>query len=318
MTAPDDSPEPLDALALLPSAPLPAARHPAKVYLARLAAGSQRAMRGALDHLAALAVPGATLDTFPWSRLRYPHVAALRAQLVGEGLAPATVNRTLAALRGVLREAWQLELLPAEDYQRAVAVKGVRGSRLLRGRALDAREIAQLFAACAPTTARGARDAALLAMLYGCGLRRAEVAALTLDAVEGEGLALRVLGKGSRERRVPLPGGALRALVAWLALRGREPGPLLRAVRGARVLDGGLSPQSIFEGLARLAKRAGVPPFSPHDLRRSFVGDLLDAGADLATVQQLAGHSSASTTVRYDRRGERAAERAAERLVVPF
>ena len=296
----------------------PADRHPAAVYLARLAPGSRRAMGRALEHLASLASPGSTMEHLPWHLLRYQHTQALRARLVEAGFAPATVNRHLAALRGVMREAWQLGLMPTDDYHRAVAVKGARGTRLLRGRALDAREVRALFAACDPSRPAGARDAAMLALLYGCGLRRAEVAGLELADVEGGAVAVRVRGKGDRERRVPVPGGARRALLSWLAVRDSLPGSLLRAVRGRAVLPGGMGAQSVFTSLARLARRAGVTSLSPHDLRRTYVSDLLDAGADLSTVQRLAGHAMVTTTARYDRRGDAAAERTADLLRVPY
>lgn len=309
---------PLDDLDLHEVVELAPDRHPAAVYLARLATGSRRSMRAALDRIAALAAPGTPVEAFPWSRLRYAHTQALRARLVEQGLAPSTVARHLAALRGVLREAWQLGQLSTDDYTRAAAVQAPRGSRLLRGRALTAREVAALFSACDDTRPAGARDRALLALLYGGGLRRAEVASLELADLEGEAVAVRVRGKGDRERRVPLPGGARRAVLAWLTLRGSAAGPLLRAVRGRAVLDGGMGAQSVFEALVRLAKRAGVKPLSPHDLRRTYVSDLLDAGADIATVQRLAGHSLVTTTARYDRRGDAAAERTADLLRVPF
>src|SRR5690242_17195204 len=89
--------------------------------------------------------------------LRYEHTAAMRAILAGRGLAPATANRHLAALRGVLRECWRLGYVGVEDYQRAVDVQPIRGSRLPRGRSLEAGELARLFDACAGGRPRSQR-----------------------------------------------------------------------------------------------------------------------------------------------------------------
>jgi len=146
---------------------------PAAVYLAHLAAGSRRTMRTALETMATLLSSGrAGALTLAWGRVSYQHTAALRS-LLAERYAPATANKMLAALRGVLKEAWRLEQMSAEEYRRAADLAPVSGTRPLRGRALDPAEVGALFRACtADTTAAGARDAALLAVLYALGLRR--------------------------------------------------------------------------------------------------------------------------------------------------
>ena len=102
-------------------------------------------------------------------------------------------------------------------------------------------------------------------------------------------------------------------------MRGHHAGALLAPVgKDGRVADRPMTPQAVMMRLRTEAERAGVRRFTPHDLRRSFVGELLDAGADVSSVQQLAGHKDVSTTQRYDRRGEHAKRRAAELLHVPY
>jgi site-specific recombinase XerD len=153
-------------LALVRAAPPD--RRPARVYLARLGEGSRRTMRVALDTLAALLTGNyCDANTLDRSRLRYQHTAALRAVLL-ERYQPATTNKHLAALRGVLREAWQLGQMTAEDYHRAVNVRVVKATTLPHGRALTRRELRALFRVCQhDPRPSGARDAALLAVLYG-------------------------------------------------------------------------------------------------------------------------------------------------------
>ena len=295
-------------------------RLPAAVYLARLAPGSRRTLRGALDTMAALLTGGrADAMACPWHLLRYPHTQAVRAVLA-ERYAPATANKHLAALRGVLKEAWRLGLVDGESYHRAGDLAGVRGTALPAGRGLTSAELRALFEACADETPGGARDAALLALLYGALLRRSEAVALDLVDYDPDSGALKVRGKGNKERVSYLPAGGRAAVDAWLRVRGDELGPLLVPVRkGGLVLLRRLSAEAVLYACQKRQRQApGVGPFSPHDLRRTTIGDLLDAGVDLATVQHLAGHAQVQTTARYDRRPESVKRKAAERLHVPF
>jgi integrase/recombinase XerD len=227
-------------LALVERPPL--SRQPAAVYLGRLAASSRRTMRTALDTLAGLLSDGRCdglgLD---WGRLRYQHTHLLRTVLADTGCAPATANRHLAALRGVLKECWRLGLMSAEDYQRSADLAPIRGTRLPRGRALPAGELRALFAACALSSSSGAdtgrtqrqaerhkqrqlaravRDAALLALLYGSGLRRAEAVALDVADYDEQAGTLKVRGKGNKERLAHLSDGAAAALDDWMTVRG--------------------------------------------------------------------------------------------------
>jgi len=143
-------------------------------------------------------------------------------------LAPATIRLYLAALRGVLRECWRLGHTDAETYRRAADIAPVRGETAPRGRALSADEIRALFAVCRrDATPAGRRDAALLAVLYGAGLRRSEASGLDIRDYTVATGALQVRhGKGDKARLVYLAGAGAAALADWLALRGTRPGPL--------------------------------------------------------------------------------------------
>ena len=216
-----------------------------------------------------------------------------------------------------MKEAWRLGQIDAETLARVVDVPNVKASTLPAGRHVEAAEIAALFRACGDTPV-GARDAALLSLLYGAGLRRSEAVAIMLDDYE-DGRVKVKLGKGRKERFVYLPAGGRKAIDAWIGRRGSWPGTLLAPVaKGGTILQRAMSAQAVLQRLQFIAERAHVPPFSPHDLRRSFVGERLDNGADISSVQQLAGHASVSTTARYDRRPEEAKRRTAEMLHVPY
>lgn len=309
------------ALKLLPArtAIAPAERNPVKVYLASLAPSGRRSMAARLRNVAVLMGYTDPRDV-QWPQMRFEHVAAIKSRLVAKGQAPATVNATLAALRGVARAAWNLGQLAGEDFQRIAAVKSVRGSRLPAGRALSPGEVAALFEACArDASAAGARDAAILALLLGAGLRRSECAALDLSDYNPEDHSVKVRGKGDKERLAYLESGADQALSDWLIVRGAWEGPLVCAVRkGGTVEERRVSDQAIYNVLVKRGSEARVAAFSPHDLRRTFVSDLLDAGADLAATQRLVGHASPVTTGKYDRRGEMAKRKAAALVHLPY
>ena len=197
------------------------------------------------------------------------------------------------------------------------ATCAVRGSRLAAGRALSQAEIAALLRACAADAGpAGRRDAAIIAVGYGGGLRRFEIVALDLaDYDRAEGALIVRRGKGNKERRVCLPSDAGRLLDVWLRRRRGWAGPIFVAMaRGPKLLRRRLAPATIARILQARATQAGVAACTPHDLRRSCISDMLDAGEDLPTVQRVAGHASPETTARYDRRGDEALRRAADRL----
>lgn len=292
----------------------------AAVYLASLAQGSRRTMRGALDSIAGLLTNGQTdALTFDWSRVKFAHTAAIRSRLA-ENYSAASANKMLSALRGVLKASWRLGQMDAETYARAVDIDAVKGERLPAGRALSSGEIAALLNVCASDSSpSGARDGAMLGILYSCGLRRAEICSLELTDYDAETGGLIVRGKGSKERTAYVTNGTKEALSDWLNVRGGEAGALFCPIeKGGRVIIRHMYPEAVFFMLQKRGAQAGIHNFSPHDFRRTFAGDLLDAGADISTVQKLMGHASPVTTARYDRRGEETKKRAVELLHVPY
>jgi len=300
---------------------LPLDQNPAAVYLGALQPTGRRGAKRALDLVAGvLSNGGVGCFGINWRAVRFQHAAVIRARLV-DHYAPATVNHALSALRGVLKAAWQLGQLTAEDYQAAAAVKSVRGSTIPAGRELSPGEIAGLMRACEKDQSpAGARDAAIISLMYAGGLRREEVITLAMGDYTPESGKLVIHGKGSKERTAYLTNGALYAMQDWLNIRGSDPGALFYAINKGGIITTSkpMTPQAVYNLLNKRAAAAGVETFSPHDLRRTFVSDLLDAGADIATVAKMAGHASVNTTARYDRRPEEAKKKAAELLHVPY
>jgi site-specific recombinase XerD len=307
----------------------PLNQNPAAVYLSSLSENSRLTMRTALNTLGELLGIDEALDangqdvrflSVSWAALRHEDTTALRAALE-ERYAPATANKLLTALRRVLKEARRLGQISADDYVWATDIHTISGKSLPRGRVLVEAEIAALMRMCADDlTPAGARDAALLALLRGTGMRRSEVVILDLanyDAVMG---ALTICdGKGCNERVIYLPVGARKVLDEWIGVRGDSAGPLFYGlVRGGGLVVRRLAAQAVAIVCATRAAEAGVTPFTPHDMRCTFISGLLDAGVDIATVQRLAGHKNAATTSRYDRRGEMANQQAVDLVHIPY
>jgi len=143
-----------------------------------------------------------------------------------------------------------------------------------------------------------------MGVLYAAGLRRAEVVTLEVSDYDPETGALIVWGKGNKERIAYIDNGAADAVREWISVRGDVPGPLFCPVTQiGEVVGRGMTDQAVYAILQTRAAKANVRAFSPHDLRRSCVSDLLDAGVDISVVQRFVGHASVTTTARYDRQG---------------
>ena len=218
-------------------------------------------------------------------------VRAYLARLHQRRLSKATVARKLAAVRSCFR------FMARRGVVEGNPARQVRSPRL--GRRLPSflpkDEATQLLDAAPAPGAAGARDRALIELLYASGLRVAEGCGLDVDDLDEARRTVRVTGKGDKERVVPVGETALEALAAHLALRGRQRGPLFQNARGDR-----LTTRSAHRIVKRLARRAGLGQrVTPHTLRHSFATHMLGEGADLRLIQELLGHSRLSTTQRY-------------------
>ena len=220
-------------------------------------------------------------------------LAAMRA----DGRAPSTIARRLAAVRSYMRH---LTLIGTRTDNPAAAIAGPRRPRTVP-RTLSPAEAERLVDAANGTTPRAMRDKALVELLYGAGLRVSEALGLTRASVDLDTRIVRVLGKGGKERLVPLGRPATEAVRRYLALgrphldRRHRPDLFLNARGGA------LTRAGAFLVLRRLADRAGLEPgrVHPHLLRHSFATHLLEGGADLRSVQEMLGHADVATTERY-------------------
>ena len=294
---------------------------PSSYYLATLGAGSQRATQSALSTLASLASKGmATPMSCPWWLWTPTLSAQIRAQLL-KRYKPATINRHLTALRGVLKASWHLGLMTEKAYRQATAFSNE--DVLLRpigNQPLQNATLTKLFKTCTNGTARASRDAAILALLYGCGLRRQELTALDLKHFDEKQGSIEVLhGRGAQARLVYPPEGAQAALKDWMKHRGTSPGALFKRIRrGDHIQKNRMTDQSVLLVVKNRGQQAGLEALTAHELRQSFISNLLDQGAALGAVQHLAGHRNPQSTLRYDRSAERAKEDAARKLMVPY
>jgi len=306
----------------------PGSANPVEVYLATLYGESVRTQR--LRLASAARMLGGTYETFAWWTLDYPTMVSLRQALVAAH-APKEASSRLSTVKQVLKVCWRLGLMTGEQLQQAVDVPVIKPLRIKpHGRLLELDEIGRLFAVCAADrTTFGRRDAAMMAILFGTGIRRAELAHLQCEDYAAQTGALLVRrGKGDASRTVWVGTEAARQLVReWLAVRGYAPGPLFPALgasgtprgttrkarqRGLRYLSG----FAIRVILVRRCREAGLPPASPHSFRRTAITTVVNA-LDLEAAQRFAGHARIDTTAQYVTRSDEIVRQAAAVLDIP-
>ena len=230
--------------------------------------------------------------------LRTADLRAFMAERRNEGAGSRTLARGLAGIRSLIG------FLEKDGDANGAAVRAIRSPRLARTlpRPIpprQARQVTEAENALDDEPWIAARNTAVLVLLYGAGLRISEALSLTRgEAPRGPNDALRVTGKGGKQRIVPVLPAVAAAIAAYLKLCPYSPGPggpLFLGARGER-----LSPRMVQRAMEKLRGALGLPPTAtPHALRHSFATHLLSAGGDLRTIQELLGHASLSTTQVY-------------------
>jgi len=272
---------------------------PALVYLAQLSPGAgRRSAACQLSNVAEILTGSRDIGAIDWSLLDRTTVIAIVETLRRQGKAITTINHCLSILKRVSEEAWNMNMMSSDTYQRIAKVRSMPGSRAPAGRAPSREEVRDAIERARKSTTLGSlRDAAVIATLAGTGLRCFELAALRMEDFDGK--TLLVEGKGSRQARQPISPAALEVLEEYIALAANT-GPLF--VRWRINDTPGKTPLSTY-GIA-LVLRRWLNGATPHDMRRAYATWLAQDGHQLPVVQRLMRHASPTTTMRYIRNEE--------------
>jgi len=297
-------------------------RNPLTLYLTRLAPSSQLTLRYVLQDAAdRLGFEDMSLEDIDWHLLQPEHVIALVAALREDGYAPNTSSLYVNAVRGVMNEAWRLNLIDQEHLLRMRTVKAAPGTRLGQGRNLRRSLIREMMEVCAADPRpQGLRDAAVIGILYGSGMRKSESVNLDLAQIDFQARSLRVIGKGNKELIKYAPDWAFAKLQAWLAFRrehlkeGEQDDSFLfnRIRRGSHITRERITKHAIYYIARQRGAQVGVK-IMPHDFRRSFITRVIEEH-DLSIAQKLAHHTNIQTTASYDVRDDNERRRAVDRF----
>jgi site-specific recombinase XerD len=229
-------------------------------------------------------------------------VQEYRAELTRGGLAPASINQRLCAVRKLAMEAADNGLLAPDLAAGITRVQGIRTSGVRTGKWLTRDQAQQLLTFPDTAKNRGKRDLVVLAVLIGCGLRREELASLRLEHIqerEGRWIVADLVGKGNRVRTVAMPGWAKLVLDQWSESLPTPAGPVLRRVnKRDEISHRPLSAQSVCMIVKSYGHRLGIN-LAAHDLRRTFAKLARRGGAALEQIQLSLGHGSLTVTERY-------------------
>jgi len=298
---------------------------PVTLYLQGLVSSGRQSIRSQLKVAAAILKFEGELEQMPWNIIEYQHLSTIRNTLQEQKKAANTINLNLSAIKGVMKACFNLGLISADQLMRLNDIKRVRGKRLPSGRSLSTQEIKKLYRACTQdNSTAGKRDHAIIAVMLATGIRRSEVIAIDVDDYNTRSGLLNIQsGKGNKQRTAYLNAETRKIVKQWLNARatgkqeskGNGSGALFNPItKTGSIQNRQLSSHAVYEIIRHRADQAQIEKCRPHDLRRTFVTKLLEAGVDINTTRQLAGHTDIQTTAMYDLRDEKSQKRAMQQL----
>lgn len=282
--------------------------NPATVYLNSLSPSGRRSMCSLLRTVLNLLKKRHAIERFRWQTLTYADLITIKMKLQEQGKSANTINLTLAAVRGVMKTAFYLNLIKADQLSHIESVKRLPYRTKMHGRSLTKSECKKLINQCArDKSVKGMRDTAILSVMLTTGLRRNEVCNLNLCDFNNRRCQLTVsCSKTYSERICAVTRNVAKRLKQWLLIRGDVDGALFCPIlKNKKIIIRQLSAQTIYTIINERAEQASLGKLTPHDLRRTYVTCLLDANVDINLVRQFVGHRDIKTTARYDYRVRR-------------
>ncbi|MDO6620233.1 site-specific integrase [Shewanella sp. 6_MG-2023] len=280
---------------------------PTALFLSRLAPSGRRPLRSQLGTVRKLLKWKGEVEDQPFHTLNYAQIEYIKRHKLDEGKSPRTINLVLFALKAIVKTGFLMGVVDDMQWRQVQAIKRLAINPSTKGKALSSCSVGQLINTCyLDKRYIGKRDCCILAIFLSTGLRRFELANLTVSDIQLDKHTLTVKsGKGKKPRKQPIPKWALTYITNWLNVRSHQAGSLFNPIWNNVIKpDRGLSSAALYQIVkARTLAATGIT-ISPHDLRRTFITELLNQSVDLSTASKLAGHANVTTTQIYDKRDE--------------
>lgn len=288
---------------------------PVDIYLGRLAESGRRSMSSQLRQVTKFMKWEGHLNECLFYCLSYSDLELIKRNCIAEGKAARTINHLIQGLRAIAKIANHLDLISDKQLKPFLTISLLNTQPSERGTALDGNDVIKLISAMkTDNSSKGKRDLALLSVLLSSGLRRSEIVKLMMQDIDFESKSVLVVkGKGNKKRVQFLPDWSFEVLIEWLNCKPDKSNFVFTSTHKTQIAKP-LSTATIYQIVTHNTKSILGFKCSPHDLRRTFVTELLNQNVDIATVSKMAGHANISTTQIYDKRGDEALIRAAKNL----